>query len=90
MMNYYNFSRELEDDDELWNVNILESEGSRDVATPDIPMDSMSQPLKMGRVNIGSEENPKFVNIGDYWDEETIAKIMDVLHQFQDLFPTQF
>ena len=26
----------------------------------------------------------------DYWDEETIAKITDLLHEFQDIFPTNF
>ena len=25
--------------------------------------------LKIKKVNIGSLENPKFTNIGDYWDE---------------------
>ena len=30
------------------------------------------------------------MNIGDYWDEETMAKITDLLHGFQDLFPTNF
>ena len=86
MMKCYNLSGEPEDDDELLNVNIPDSKGSRDVVVLDIPKDSMSQPLKIMKVNIGSEENPKFANIGDYWDEETMAKIMDLLHEFQDLF----
>ena len=82
MMTCYNLSGELEDDDELWNVSISESEGSRDVGAPDIPTDSMSQPLKIRKVNIGSKENPKFANVGDYWDEETMARIIDLLHEF--------
>jgi hypothetical protein len=41
-------------------------------------------------VNIGTEEKPKFVNIGDYWSEETIEKIVDLLREYQDLFPTNF
>ena len=90
MTTCYNLSGEPEDDDELQNVNIPESEGSHDVAAPDILTDSMSQPLKIRKVNIGSEENPKFAYIGDYWDEETMAKITDLLHEFQDLFPTRF
>ena len=36
------------------------------------------------------KENPKFANVRDYWDEETMAKITDLLHEFQDLFPTNF
>ena len=41
MMTCYNLSEEPKDDDELKNVNILESEGSHDVVAPDISMDSM-------------------------------------------------
>ena len=50
----------------------------------------MNQPLKIQKVNIGSVENLKFANVGDYWGEETMAKIIDLLHEFQDLFPTWF
>ena len=46
--------------------------------------------LKIKKFNIGSEDNPNFSNIGDNWDEETIAKITELLHEFQDLFPTNF
>ena len=41
-------------------------------------------------MNIGSSENTKFVNIGDYWDDETVRKITKILHGFQDLFPDKF
>ena len=44
--------------------------------------------MKIKKVNIGFLENPKFSNIGDYWDEETVAKIKDLLHEYQHLFPT--
>jgi hypothetical protein len=37
-------------------------------------------------VNIGTKDNPKFANIGDYWNEETVEKIVDLLHEYQDLF----
>ena len=40
-----------------------------------ISSDKFLKPLKINKVNIGSPENPKFANIGDYWDEETVAKI---------------
>ena len=52
--------------------------------------DQFLSPLKIKKVNIGSSENPKFANIGDYWDDETMGKITDLLHEFQDLFPTKF
>ena len=50
----------------------------------------MNQPLKILKLNIGIEENPKFSNVGDYWDKETMEKITDLLHEFQYLFPTKF
>ena len=90
MMTCYNLSGEPKDDDELQNVNIPESKGSRDVVAPDILTDSMSQPLKIRKVNIGSEENPKFGNVRDYWGEEKMAKITDLLHELQDLFLMRF
>ena len=66
MMEYYNMSGEPKDDDELWNINILETEGSQDVTTPDVSTDPMTQPLKIKKVNIGTKENPKFASVGDY------------------------
>jgi hypothetical protein len=42
------------------------------------------------KVNIGMTENPKFAQIGDYWSDETVEKIADLLHEYQDLFPTTF
>ena len=50
----------------------------------------MNQPLKIRKVNIGMEENPNFANVGDYWDDEMMDKIIDLLHEFQDLFPMNF
>ena len=31
-----------------------------------------------------------FPYIGDYWDDEAVAKIADLLHEYQNLFPTNF
>ena len=31
-----------------------------------------------------------FANVRDYWDEEKMGKITCLLHEFQDLFPTNF
>jgi hypothetical protein len=28
--------------------------------------------------------------VGDYWDGATISKITELLHEYQDLFPTRF
>ena len=47
-----------------------------------ISTDQFLKPLKIKKVNIGSVENSMFANIGDYWDEETVGKITDLLHEF--------
>ena len=47
-----------------------------------ISSDQFLKPLKIKKVNIGLPENPKFANIGEYWDDETIGKIIDLLHEF--------
>ena len=60
------------------------------MVAPDVSMDPMIQSMNIKKVNIGTEENPKFPNTGDYWDENTMEKITYLLHEFQDLFPTKF
>ena len=83
-------SGELEDDYELHNINISKIEGSRYVVAPDVPTDPMIEPLNIKKFNICMDENLNFANVRDYSDEETMAKIMDLLHEFQDLFLTKF
>ena len=46
--------------------------------------------MKIKEVHIGSPKNPNFANIGDYWDNEAVAKIVDLLHEYQNLLPTNF
>ena len=41
-------------------------------------------------MNIGTETEHKLASIGDYWDEETVGHIANLLKQYQDLFPTKF
>ena len=66
MMEFYNALGGPDDSDDLQNINIPEMKGIWDVIAPDIPMDPMNHPLKIRKLNIGTEENPKLVNIGDY------------------------
>ena len=35
-------------------------------------------------------EDPNFTNIRDYWDDATMTKTIDLLHELQDLFLTKF
>jgi hypothetical protein len=34
-------------------------------------------PIKVKKVNFGTNDNPKMESIGDYWDEKTIEKITE-------------
>ena len=88
-MDCYNVTGESDNDYPL-DINIPELKGMRVVEGFGNFSNQFLSPLKMKKVNIGSPENPKFVNIGDYWDEETVGNITDLLHEFQDLFPTRF
>ena len=33
---------------------------------------------------------PKYATIGDYWDEEMVSKVTQLLHEYQDLFLMKF
>jgi hypothetical protein len=44
----------------------------------------------MRKVNNGMTNNPKFVQIGDYWSDDTVEKIAELLCDYQDLFSTTF
>ena len=70
-------------------MHIPEAEDERVVEGLEISLD-YSKPLKNVKVNIGTLEVPKFATIGDYWDDETVRKIIELLHEYQELFPTKF
>ena len=59
----YSLTRDPNDD--ITNINILESEGSWDIATPKIPSNKVKQPLEIRKVNIAMIEDPKFANVGN-------------------------
>ena len=44
----------------------------------------------MKKVKTRIAENPKFVQIGEYWNDETIEKVADLLWEYHDLFLTTF
>jgi hypothetical protein len=54
---------------------VPETEGERVVEGTELKIDVHVKPLKVCMVNIGKTENPKFVNIGDYLNDETIDKV---------------
>jgi len=80
----------FDDEDDPRNISIPESEGHCEVHGPKLEMPDVTQPLKTRKINIGSTEEPKFATIGNYWDEEMVSKVTELLHEYQDLFPTKF
>jgi len=72
------------------HVNIEETEGERGVQGSGLYIPDEAQPLKTKKLNIGTKEHPKFVIVGDYWDDENVSKITELLHEYQELFPTKF
>ena len=50
----------------------------------------ITEKVKTKKVTIGIDANPKMASIVDYWDDETVGRIADLLQEYQDLFPTKF
>jgi hypothetical protein len=71
-------------------VNIAKEKGQRDIEGPGVEIPFIGQPIKIKKVNIGTTQTLKFANVGDYWDATNIGKITELLHEYQDLFPTKF
>ena len=71
-------------------VYVQESKGIRDLEAPEISFDKFKQTMKIMKVNIGTMEDPTFAIIGDYWDDLTMGKVIDLLHEFQGLFSTKY
>jgi len=69
------------EDMEPRDVNITKSEGERAVDGLEISR-NFSQPMKTIKVNIGTEEVPKFASIGDYWDEKIVCIVIELLHEY--------
>jgi hypothetical protein len=60
------------------------------VEGPRVEPPYIGQPIKIKKVNIGTEKTPNLANVGDYWAASTIDKIKELLHEYLDLFPTKF
>ena len=64
-------------------------EGCHEVRGPSIEDPDITAPLKTKQVNIGTEAEPKYATLGDYWDDATVDKVVELLCEYQDLFPTK-
>lgn len=81
----------IEEEEEVpWNINIPKLEGHCEVERPQTENPHVTEPLKIHKLNIRSDTEPKFAKIGDYWDEDTFHKVPKLLRKYQDLFPTNF
>jgi hypothetical protein len=88
MQGCYNIN--VDEDHDPKKVNIIETEGQRDIEGPRVELPFIGQPIKIKKFNIGTEKTLKLANVGDYWDVATIDKITELLRECQDLFPTKF
>lgn len=79
-----------DEDEEPRNISILESEGTHEVQGLDLEIPEITKKVRTKKINIGIEVDLKFTSIGDYWDEEIVGNIADLLQENQDLFPTKF
>jgi hypothetical protein len=88
MQGCYNIN--ADEDDDPRKVKIIEIEGQRDVKGPGVELPFIGKLIKIKKVNIGTKQTLNLANVGDYWDVSTIDKITELLHEYQDLFPTKF
>ena len=58
-----------DEDDKPCNISIPESEGTHEVQGPELEHPEITEKVKTKQINIGTEADPKFASIGDYWDE---------------------
>jgi hypothetical protein len=63
-----------------YNINVDED---------DDPEDDDPRDVNMAETEVTEQVN-KLANVGDYWDDATISKIIELFHEYRDLFPTNF
>jgi hypothetical protein len=90
LLECYNVTKEEQGEEDTRNVQVPETEGKCVVEGIDLESVAYTQPINMRKVNIGTTENTKFAQIGDYWSDENVEKIAYLLCEYQDLFPTTF
>jgi hypothetical protein len=66
-------------EEDLRNIQVPENEGGHAVQGLELETYAYVKPLKVHKVNIGTKHNPKLKNIGDYWNDDTVEKITDLV-----------
>ena len=77
----YNMTTKGEDEDPR-NINIPKIEGHHKVEGSQIENPDITATLKTRQVNIGTEAESKFTNIGDYWDDAIVDKVTEMLQKY--------
>lgn len=54
------------------------------------PTSNFWKPMQMIKHNIGIEEKHKMATVGDYWDEEMVTQVVDLLKEYEDIFHSTF
>ena len=65
-------------------------EGEREVESRYLESEEFFAPIKVNKFNIRTNENPKMESIGDYWDEKTVERIIELLCEYSNMFPMTF
>jgi hypothetical protein len=79
LLSCYHVQEEALDEDEPLNIQITKIEGERDVEVPSLASYVFDVPIKVKKVNIGTNDNPKMASIGDYWDEQIVERTIELL-----------
>jgi hypothetical protein len=66
LLSCYCVEEDIPDEEDPRNIQIPEIEGERGVEGPSLVVEEFTAPIKVKKVNIGTEENPKMANIRDY------------------------
>jgi len=77
----YNVNIE-EDNEDPQKVNIPKTEGYHEVQGPLIEDPDITTLVKTKQVNIGMEAKPKYATLGDYWDDATVDKVVELLRKY--------
>ena len=71
-----------EEEEDPRKINPSETKGQCKVEDPKSVNPDILEPLKTRQVNIGSNTQPRFAKIGDYWDEDIVDKVAELLLKY--------
>ena len=66
LLSCYHVQEEAPYEDDPCNIQMTEIEGEREVEGPSLESKVFFAPIKVKKLNIGTNDNPKMASIGDY------------------------